>query len=157
MRTNIIVFASALVLFTNYALFSQDAAAATQTTAAEQGEESDLYVLTVPLEKVFLHNSGYAIKYRKGLAKTRMAYMPIDWFIVPPGNTKNVLGEVHQIGPGRVGPHISIFYRGAKIDHIKLYVRKEILHSSWGTIEPYASYDALFKDVTPENFKLELK
>jgi len=132
-------------------LFAQNA----EQNASQTAGDDDLYVYQLPLERVYINNYGYGIKYKNGVFSTAMSYLPIEWFNVPPGNTERVKGELILMGPGSVWPHAAFYYKNGVLDYVKLYVRKEMGHPSWGTMPPYAEYKEYF-NVTPETFKLDL-
>jgi hypothetical protein len=117
--------------------------------------ESEFYVVQVPIEKIWVHNKGYAIQYRKTPLVNKMAYLPLSWFVPSAENTGALKGEVVLMGPGKDWPHLCIYYKGGVMDHVRLYVRKETGHITWGNMKPYAEYDKYFENAG--DLKIEYK
>jgi len=136
-------------------LSAQNEASGAGTENTDRNSGDSLYVFHLNADRVYLHNDGYAIQYKKDMNVNRMAYLPMKWFYFDKEKNKT-LAEVVLLEPGRTWPHAVFFYRNGALDHIKLYIRKEMAHPSWGMMQPYTDYKDLF-NVSPENFKLDLK
>jgi hypothetical protein len=131
---------------------------AAQDAAAEESgpvKTSGYYVVQVPIEKIWTHNKGYIVQYRKTPLIDRKAYLPLSWFLRPEDNSVPRKGEIILMGPGKTWPHIVVYYKDGAFDHVRLYVRRELGHISWGRIEPYSSFDEYFSNV--DDLKLEFK
>jgi hypothetical protein len=48
-----------------------------------------------------------------------------------------------------------IYYKDGAFDHVRLYVRRERSHISWGRIEPYSAFDEYFNNI--DDLKLDFK
>jgi hypothetical protein len=109
--------------------------------------ESEFYVAQVPIERIWAHNKGYVVQYRKTPLINKMAYLPLNWFARSDENSGAPKGEVILMGSGKNWPHMTIYYKGGVMDHVRLYVRKETGHITWGNMKPYAEYDKYFEGV----------
>ncbi|MDR2864637.1 MAG: hypothetical protein LBV68_03390 [Spirochaetaceae bacterium] len=117
--------------------------------------ESEFYVVQVPIEKIWSHNKGYVIQYRKAALMDRKAYLPLSWFVREDSTSEAPKGEIILLGPGKVWPHMSIYYKGGTVDHVRLYLRKEPDHITWGRIDPHSDYDKNFENIT--DLKIDYK
>jgi hypothetical protein len=106
------------------------------------------YAVTVTLERVYTYRKGYIVKYRKGISQTVDAYLPLEWF-----QGVAAKGDLIQLGSGTDWPHLTVFYKDGAFDHIRLYVRKEKSHETWGTVPLGLNLDDRFENL--EDFKLE--
>jgi hypothetical protein len=111
-------------------------------------EENGFYCVTVTLERIYPYRKGYIVKYRKGMNKVVDAYLPEEWFH---GSANK--GEVIRMGSGTDWPHLSVFYKDGEFSHVRLYVRKERNHPSWGDVPLNVNVDDRFENV--EDIKLE--
>ncbi|MCF7929200.1 MAG: hypothetical protein K9L29_08980 [Spirochaetales bacterium] len=100
--------------------------ALTQATA----EESDYYVKTVQVTTVFPHSEGYRVIYLKDNMDFADLHIPLDWTKTEPPKAEFVFDTDPAF------PYISIFYKNGEFSHVRLYMRKSINHSSYGTPNP---------------------
>jgi hypothetical protein len=120
---------------------------AQQNNSSSSGKEG-IYALTVSLERVYPYRKGYVVKYRKGIGQVVDAYLPNEWF----GGSGNK-GDIVLMGPGTDWPHMTVFYKDGEFDHVRLYVRKERTHESWGDVPLHVNIDDRFENV--ESLTLE--
>ncbi|GMO45850.1 MAG: hypothetical protein Ta2G_00840 [Termitinemataceae bacterium] len=142
-----VLFVSA---FSAVALCAQDAAGSSANGAVEK---SKFYVVQIPLEKIYPHSKGFVVDYRKnGIGLSRM-FLPREWFTRRPDTEGTLKGEIHKLGSGKNWPHVSLFYKDGVLDHLRLYVRREQSHSTWGAYinDGTAGVDENFDNV--ENIK----
>lgn len=118
-------------------------------------KSSEYYVVQVPVEKIWIHNKGYVVQYRKSALVDKKAYLPLSWFVLSEDNPGPFKGEIIPIGPGKTWPHLAIYYKDGVFSHVRLYIRREPGHISWGRIEPYSSFDEQFQNA--DDFKLDFK
>jgi hypothetical protein len=111
---------------------------------AANAETSAFYPVRVNVVKVFSHSQGYEIIYRKGIADTAAAFVPIKWF-VPGGKAELVQAN------DAAYPYMVVFYKDGKFDHLRLYVKSDLKDSSWGTLDPKAGEGKF----SSEDIKLE--
>jgi hypothetical protein len=147
MKTSRLALFSVLLACVLAPLAAQDAAA--------NGSDSDLYVVQVPIERIYPHPKGFVVEYRKSPHANKRVFIPITWFDRAVTPSEPLKGELLLMGPGTVWPHMTLYYKDGKFDHVRLYVRSEIGHSTWAHIKPYTSYDSLFDGV--EELKLEFR
>ncbi|GHV35569.1 hypothetical protein AGMMS4952_27790 [Spirochaetia bacterium] len=119
---------------------------AQENTAGTNSAET--YALTVSLEKVYPYRKGYIVKYRKGLNKMVDAYLPYEWF-----QGTGAKGDLIQMKSGTDWPHMTVFYKNGAFDHVRLYVRKNRGHESWGDVPLTVNLDDRFENV--EDLRLE--
>ncbi|GHU09101.1 hypothetical protein FACS1894151_06220 [Spirochaetia bacterium] len=110
--------------------------------------ESAYYYQSVPIEKVYTYRKGYVVQYRKGAFGTARAYLPIEWF-----SGAGAKGEVIQLKSGSSWPYLTVFYKDGEFDHVRLYVRTERGHESWGYIGLGVNIDDRFEGV--EDLRLQ--
>jgi hypothetical protein len=156
MKTSRLALFSVLLTCALAPLAAQDAPAA----AANEGgggpmATSNLYVVQVPIEKIYSHPKGYIVEYRKSPLGNERVFIPIAWFDRAVTPTEPLKGELLFMGPGTVWPRMILYYKDGKFERVRLYVRRETNHASWGHVEPYSTFDNLFEGV--EELKLEFK
>jgi hypothetical protein len=105
-----------------------------------EDQKSEFYYINVPIEKVFMHQKGYAVQYRTGTTKRGMAYIPVDWFKDPGGK-----GDLIYLSSGTQWPYLTVFYKNGEFDHLRLYIREERTHETWGNIPSNAKIDDRFE------------
>jgi hypothetical protein len=113
-----------------------------------QDKQSEFYYVSVPLEKVYAYRRGYVIQYRKGVNQMATAYIPIEWFSGTDGKA-----DLIKIGSGAYWPHLTIYYKAGELSHIRLYVRREPGHETWGMIPAGVNIDDRFENM--DSLKLE--
>ncbi|MDR1388539.1 MAG: hypothetical protein LBJ31_00990 [Treponema sp.] len=101
---------------------------------------SDLYYVTVPIEKVYPYRKGYVVVYRRGANRVAQAYIPFEWFRA---NVKKA--DLIQIGYGSTQPCLSVFYKEGKFHYVRLYVSRQKSHATWGLIPSIINIDDRFE------------
>ncbi|MDR2510332.1 MAG: hypothetical protein LBC77_06780 [Spirochaetaceae bacterium] len=114
--------------------------------AQQEGEggpfnRSEFYVVHLPIEKVWVHNKGYIVEYRKTPLVSKKVFLPIEWFLPSKEVGAARKGEIILTGTGKSWPHMSVYYKGGAIDHIRLFVRRNERHFTWGALQMSADYD----------------
>ena len=102
--------------------------AAASAAWAQDTEEPQVFVKTVPIMKVLAHPLGYRVLYVKSTMEVADFYVPYSWF--KPGGK----GEV-VFGSGQSYPFFSVFYMNGEFDHVKLYLVEKMGHVSWGSMK----------------------
>lgn len=96
---------------------------------AATAAESDLYVRTLYIEKVFQHELGYKIEYRRTSSiYLAEAYFPIEWFSGAAAQAQVIYTEDASV------PYVNIYWEGTEFSHLRLYVHPNFNHLSWGTL-----------------------
>ena len=107
-------------------------------------DNSDLYVKTVPISKVYVHDLGYRIVYMKTDLSFAVFYVPNTWFEMPKSGDQPPKAEL-VMGTDQAYPYFSIFWKSGKFDHIRLYLPKDINDSCYGDLQNPAAYNDKFK------------
>ena len=118
-------------------VFGQEAAVSADEIRPEN--RSEYYYVNVSLERVVPHTLGYIVTYRKGNFGLAESYLPIKWFSGTAGKA-----ELIRLGGTADWPYLSVFFKGGKVDHVRLYVRREFAHQSWGVLPPGKNVDERF-------------
>ena len=111
-------------------------------------KESEYYYFNVPIEKIYTYRLGYIVVYRKGVNQMARTYLPEEWFTDMGGK-----GELIGIPSGREWPSMTVYYKSGEFSHVRLRVRREKAHESWGVVPLNINIDDYFKDI--EDVKLE--
>ncbi|GHT84545.1 hypothetical protein FACS1894137_07720 [Spirochaetia bacterium] len=119
-----------------------------EPAASSGGNTAETYAVTISVERVYPYRKGYIVKYRKGINQTADAYLPLEWF-----RGVAAKAELVQMGSGKDWPHMTVFYKNGAFDHLRLYVRKNRGHESWGNVPLSVNVDERFENV--EDLKLE--
>jgi hypothetical protein len=95
---------------------------------AQDQEEPQVFVKTVPIMKVLAHPLGYKILYVTSSMDVADFYVPYTWFKA--GGKAEVV-----FGTGPSYPYYSVFYVNGEFDHVKLYLVENMGHVSWGSVK----------------------
>ena len=109
------------------------------TLFAQQTEESELYVKTIFVVKVYNDNLGFRVDYQTSDMKLHSIYMPQEWFGVAAGYGEVVYGNHPS------APYLSIWYKDDKVDHFRLYVKEDFADPSWGAFRITGVNEDLFQ------------
>jgi hypothetical protein len=131
-RAILLVFLAALV-FTG-SVFAQ------QNSSRQQ--ESEFYYFNFPIEKIYAYRMGYIVVYRKGLTQMARTFIPEDWF-----GTMGDKGDVVMLSSGREWPSMSVYYKNGEFSHVRLKLRREKTHPSWGVIPLNVNMDEYFQNI----------
>jgi hypothetical protein len=99
--------------------------------AQNSNHESEYYYVNVAIERIYAHSTGYMVTYLKGFHLVR-TFIPHDWFSDPDGKA-----DLVSIGSGRLWPSMTIYYKNGQFSHVRLYVRRDRGHETWGVV-PYS-------------------
>ncbi len=108
------------------------------SAVSAQDQDPKIYVKTVSIMKILNHSLGYKVLYLKSSMDVGEFYVPHSWFKAG-GKADLVMGNT------RAFPYFSVFYRGGKFDHIKLYAHDNIQHLSWGRLKTQAGDSSKFE------------
>ncbi len=117
------------------------------TAFAQKIEEADVYYVNAKILKIFPHQKGFYIIYRRAGLDSAGVFIPHKWFSAEDGR-----GVVQRVN-GRIDPYLSFFIKEGKFNHIKVSVPRDILDPVWGELETPSKYDDKFDGVET----LELK
>ncbi|MDR2537431.1 MAG: hypothetical protein LBC46_03900 [Treponema sp.] len=122
-----------------------------QEEETENSSGSDYYYVNAPIQKVYPYRKGYVVTYRKGAIGSATTYLPLEWFDEEVGGIPK--GEVILLGPGARWPYLAVYYKDGEFSHVRLYVRKERSHETWGHVPAGVDINDKFENV--ETIKLE--
>ncbi len=92
-------------------------------------DESDMFVKTMPITKIYTYRLGYKVVYLKTDLNFGEFYVPISWFDQAGGKAVIVKG----VEPAY--PYFSVFWKNGEFHSVKLYVRSDMGDESWGTLK----------------------
>lgn len=116
------------------------------SATAQKIDEADIYYFNVPILKVFVHNKGYYVIYRRADLKTEEAFIPHKWFL--PSDGRAQLQKIND----RINPYLAVYVKAGKFDFTKLVLPKNPKNPVWGILNNASQYDDSFN-----NEALELK
>lgn len=114
---------------------------------SQKVDEADGYYINVQMLKIFAHEKGFYVIYRRAGLKHAEVFIPKTW--LEPRDGRATLELVNT----RVNPYLSFYIKEGKFDHIKIAAPKDINSSIWGALKAPNEYDAKFDGVEA----LELK
>ena len=111
-------------------------------------QESDYYYFNVPIEKIYSYRLGYVVIYRKGANQMARTYIPANWFTDIGGK-----GEIVGLSSGKEWPSMSVYYKSGEFSHIRLRIRREKWHETWGMVPLNVNLDEYFEDIEEINLE----
>ena len=106
--------------------------------------ESDYYYFSYPIEKIYTYRLGYMIVYRGNSNVMSRTFVPHEWFNQIGEGSK---GEIIYLGSGREWPTITVYYKSGDFSHVRLKLRRDRGHESWGYIPLNMNLDEFFENV----------
>ena len=113
-------------------------------------DESEYYYFNYTIEKIYLHRLGYMVVYRRASNRLSRTYIPHEWFNTIGSGSK---GEVIYLGSGREWPSMIVYFKNGEFSHVRLRVRREKTHESWGIVPLNVDMDEFFQDI--EEIKMD--
>jgi hypothetical protein len=98
-------------------------------SAAVFAAESEYFVKSVPILKVYPHRDGYRIIYMKSNSDLADFYVPMRWFGSDPSSKAQIV-----YGDEAAYPYFSVFWKEGEFDHIRLYLEEDKTSPSWGNM-----------------------
>ena len=155
MKKIIIILAILLVFGFAAPLFAQQESQESKESSKESKgssskyQESEYYYYNFTIEKIYTHRLGYMVIYRKGSSnQLGRTYIPSNWFTDIGGK-----GELIGLGTGSEWPSMIVYYKGGEFSHVRLRVRRDRMHETWGMIPLSVNVDENFQDI--EEVKIE--
>jgi hypothetical protein len=105
-------------------------------------KKSEYYYFNVPIERIYPYRKGYVVSYRKIGGSIANMYIPVEWFTEAASR-----GELITIGSGSSWPHATVYYKAGQFSHVRLFVRRERGHESWGNVPLNINLDDRFENV----------
>ncbi len=122
-------------------VFAQDAGSGSGSGISAENE-SEVFYVNIPVEKIYPYQKGYVVLYRKGIGGLGETYIPLEWFSDPDGKA-----DLIRLGSGKRWPYLTVFYKDGEFSHLRLYVRREMNHETWGNIPLGVNLDSRFEGV----------
>ena len=110
--------------------------------AQQFSSESDYYYLSYPIEKIYLYRLGYMIIYRGNSNTMSRTFVPHEWF-----TGMGAKGEIVFLGPGREWPTMTVYYNNGDFSHVRLRLRRDRAHETWGLIPLNMNLDEYFQNI----------
>ena len=110
--------------------------------------ESEYYYFNIPIEKIYVYRHGYVVLYRKGVNQMARTFLPTQWFVDVSG-----VGEIVGLTSGKEWPSMSVYYHNGEFSHVRLRIRRDRGHESWGIVPLNVNLDEHFDGI--EEVKLE--
>ena len=106
-------------------------------------EDSEYFVKSVPIAKVYIHNLGYRIVYQKSDLNFLVFYVPNRWMTMSGSDGEPPKAELYT-GIEPEYPYFSIFWKNGEFSHIRLYLNRRLSHESYGDLENPDTFDDKF-------------
>jgi hypothetical protein len=110
--------------------------------------ESDYYYYNFPIEKIYSYRMGYIVLYRNVSNRIVRTYVPEVWFVDIGGK-----GEIVGLDSGKEWPSMTVYYYKGEFSHVRLKLRRNRLHETWGMVPLNVNIDDYFQNI--EEVKLE--
>jgi len=110
--------------------------------------ESNFYYFSYPIEKVYVHRLGYMVVYRGNSNRMSRTFIPHEWFTEMGGK-----GEIAYLGAGNEWPTMTVYYNNGDFSHVRLRLRRERSHETWGIVPQTTNLDEYFKDIEELNLQ----
>jgi hypothetical protein len=96
---------------------------------SNSGNEANMYVINVDIEKIYPSSMGYIVQYQKksGIGIGTVG-IPNEWF------TAAGKAEYLSLPHGVNWPSMSVFFNNGEFSHVRLYVHWFKGHQTWGNI-----------------------
>jgi len=116
---------------------------------AAETTESEYYSVDLMVTRVSPHPLGYKVVYYDRYAELREVYLPLEWFQGRTGGKAEII-----YGRDKSFPYLSLIYKNAELNHLRLYVFDSDGHPTWGTLSRQEDYteefDVEFSDLNIE-------
>ena len=106
--------------------------------------ESDFYYFNYPIEKIYTYRLGYMIIYRGTENRLSRTFVLHDWFNTIGEGTK---GDIVYLSPGREWPSMTVYFNSGAFSHVRLKLRRDRSHETWGYIPLNMNLDDYFQDI----------
>lgn len=122
----------------------------TQITYNAYTDQSEYYVKTVPVYKVYIHKSGYIVTYESETLKGHNLFIPYKWMAETNENGQKKAVEIDGNDPSF--PYIDIYWKNGQFSHIKLFLKSSKQDPSWGILSDPDKFNDKFTDEAPASF-----
>lgn len=106
---------------------------------------SDYTFVNVFIERIYSHRLGYIVIYRIGPRPQQLAsvFIPVEWFTEPSPRAERLMIANNS----RDWPSMSVFTRNGEFSHVRLRVRRNRAHETWGMVPQIANIDEHFQGI----------
>jgi len=111
--------------------------------------ESEFYVKSVPVYKIYHHNKGFVVLYEKQNSDVHRIFVPYTWFHVPQDAGHMWKAEVFY-GSNIEYPYMNIYWDKNGFSHVRLFLREKKTDPSWGIIQNPNRFDNNFDIESPD-------
>ena len=116
--------------------------------AQVQRNPSEYHFFTVHIERIYAHRLGFVVVYRSGPHGMARSFIPADWFQEAGGRA-----EMIPMRAGTAWPSMTVFHHQGEFSHVRLRVRRDRNHVTWGVVPFTANIDEYFQGI--EEVRLE--
>jgi len=134
MKKVIFLILFAVILSQGSSLFAQ------QNTGISH--ESEYYFHNFAIETIYTSRMGFLVLYRNSSNKLCRTHIPHEWFQTIGGK-----GEIVYLGTGPEWPSMVVYYKNGEFSHVRLRLRRNMAHESWGVVPLNINIDERFKDI----------
>jgi hypothetical protein len=106
---------------------------------AENKYPADVYLKTVHIMKISLHQLGYKIQFWTSKSKIGELYVPLTWFNKGPDSKADMV-----YGNDPAYPYFSIVWADGVFDHIQIHALSDFHSLTWGVLESKDDLSSLF-------------
>jgi len=111
--------------------------------------ESDYYVKSVPVYKIYHHQKGFVVLYEKQNSDLHRIFLPYAWFQVPQESGAPWKAEVFY-GSNIEYPYMNIYWDKSGFSHVRLFLRAKKTDPSWGFLKLPNMFDNEFDIEKPD-------
>ena len=115
-----------------------------QQTRTSRTMESEYYYFNYPIEKIYTYRLGYMVVYRRNSNHMARTYIPHEWFTAIGEGNK---GEIVYLGSGNEWPSMTFYFKDGEFSFVRLRLRKEKSHETWGYVPLNMNLDEYFTDI----------
>jgi hypothetical protein len=99
-------------------------------TLFASAQETEIYVKTLYIERIYPTSLGYRIDYRRESSMLlATSYVPLDWFGGPAAKARLINERSRNV------PFVSVYYKDGEFSHLVLFVHPNIQHVSYGRLQ----------------------
>jgi hypothetical protein len=113
-------------------------------------EESEYFVKTIYIARVYPHPLGYKVIYTKSSMDIGETFLPLKWFSASTGKD-GVMAKGELIwGNDTSYPYLAVYWKGGKFSHVRLFLKTNYSDPTWGTMDSNADYSKNFDIEEPK-------
>ncbi|MFP4643413.1 MAG: hypothetical protein ACLFM0_03555 [Spirochaetales bacterium] len=116
------------------------------SAVAQENEEPEMYARSFYIRRVYPNRLGYRIIYTNDTGQNQELYVPLRWFRRDDGIQT---AEIRH-GRNESYPYMEVFWRDGEFSHMKIFVRQDYSHDSWGSWDAPSDVEDLFDIDEPE-------